>query len=44
MVFKVFLDDVISDITRTPGSVANSPEVFAPVLFLEVGEFLLEKA
>lgn len=44
MVFKVFLDDVIGDIASTPGTVADSPEVFAPVAFLEFGEFLLDKS
>ena len=43
MVFKVFFDDFISDVTSTPCTVADSPEVFTPVPFLEFGEFLLDK-
>jgi len=44
MMLKVLLDDVIGDVASTPSTVANSPEVFAPVAFLEFREFLLDQS
>ena len=41
--FKVFLYQLLGDVAGTPCTIANRPEMLAPVALAELREFELEK-
>ena len=42
MACDVFLNHIFRDVACTPGTVANGPEMVAPVAFFELRKFLLQ--